>query len=549
MILVTKIKNLILLSAFLIPVLLQSQTLIKGTIVDSEDETALSFVNIGIKNKNVGTISSEQGLFSIPVPDNYLNDTLTFSLVGYNELRVPFAQIISLHQQVFPLKIKAVQLKQVDIAVKELKERKYGIKKTKPKIHFIDASLAQNDIFEIAQVIKLSSTPSKLTSVNLLINAPSSDTGMFRINFYSFDGHLPAKRLTEINITEKRIVKEGWLKFDLKRYNIYLQGEITVAIEFIPYKPNNRIFYEVKLGGTSKSFVRSSSLGQWNTSPLHYRIFVTALEDDSQGQPEKDTEEEETIPASRFFSKKVNDTFSLFINLPDNYNKNKTAMYPVVFLLDANVYYDVVVSSVKKINGKNEYVEPIIIGIGYKNFQEGDSLRDRDYTYPKALQKDHFPISGGADKFLAFIENELIPYTDKNFRTDTTNRTLMGHSLGGYFCLFALQKCLQEKAPVFRNYVSASPSIHYHNRFLISQFNEMTVNTGDNMSQTLVLTTGELESKEDGGDADFNSFVNLLSENKFKNVKLDKIIYPQTGHMGTAVQSFEKGLELIMKSK
>ena len=37
-------------------------------------------------------------------------------------------------------------------------ENKYGIKKTNPKLHFIDASINQNDIFEIAQLIKLSPT-------------------------------------------------------------------------------------------------------------------------------------------------------------------------------------------------------------------------------------------------------------------------------------------------------------------------------------------------------------------------------------------------------
>ncbi len=541
-------KQIFLITVIFFSTLFHGQTQIKGTIIDINSKSGISFVNIGIKNKNIGSVCSDRGVFSIHIPEKYLNDSLTFSIIGYEELSIPIRQIIASKKEIFPLKVKSIQLEQVDITSKSLKENKYGIKKTNPTLHFIDASINQNDIFEIAQLIKLKPNPSKFASVNLLINESSADSGTFRVNFYDFDGNKPTKRLIEINIMEKRAITEGWLKFDLKKYNIYLKGEIIVAVEFIPNKNKNPISYEVKLGGTSKSFFRSSSLGQWNTPPHHYRMYVTTLEDTPQNKSEVDTEDNESIPSTRLFSKKVNDTFSLFINIPEDYTKNKNKIYPTVFLLDANVYFDIICSSIKKINQNNKFVEPIIIGIGYKDFITNDSLRNRDYTFPVALQTDSFPISGRAEKFLSFIENELIPFINKKFRTDTTNRTLMGHSLGGYFSLFALQKHQIENITIFKTYVSASPALDYHNHFLYSQFKKIPLNLSQKNKRTLLLTKGSLEDGEDGGLL-FNSFTKLLTEPAFENIIVNKIIYHNTDHMGTAIPTFDNGLELIMLPK
>src|SRR6185503_17561259 len=123
---------------------------------------------------------------------------------------------------------------------------------------------------------------------------------------------------------------------------------------------------------------------------------------------------------------------------------------PVIYLLDANVYFDIVADAIKENNSN-----ALLVGLGYKDFMRMDSLRNRDYTFPKALPKDSFPISGGADKFLSFIGGELLPYIDKTYRTDTSNRALMGHSLGGYFTLYALEQAMLRKNSLFKNYVAA----------------------------------------------------------------------------------------------
>jgi len=523
-----------------------AQTTLTGVVVDSDNQTVLPYVNIGIKQKNMGTSSLPDGTFSIKIPAQNENDTLTFSMVGYSELNLPIKNIIATNQKTIQLKIKTTALKEVVVTESKLVEQKFGIKNNAVVIHFTDGSTNQNDIFEIAQLIKLDTTLSKISSVNLHINESRNDSGTFRINFYGYDGNRPTERIIEKSIVQTKQIQEGWLKFDLTTYKVYLKGSFVVAIEFIPTnKKSNPIYYEIKLGGSSKSFVRTSSQGDWSVPPHHYRLFITALVSDKKNKPHQDdSEEKESIPTTTLFSESVKDSFSIFISLPKDYQKKKNQNFPVIYLLDANVYFDIVANETRE-NKTNA----ILVGIGYKDFMMMDSLRNRDYTFPIALPQDSFPISGSADKFLSFIKSELLPYIDKTYRTDTSNRTLMGHSLGGYFTLYALKQEIISKNNSFKNYVAASPSLWYYNNYLIKQFQNISGNDNTNQ-QTLFLTFGAREDTEDGetgteGLDNFNSFAALLSNKRFKNIKVKSEVYPSFGHMETAIPTFTKSLQEI----
>jgi predicted alpha/beta superfamily hydrolase len=518
-----------------------AQMTLTGVIKDSETNNSLPFVNIGIKKKNIGTTSLNDGSFSIIIPTQNENDTLTFSMVGYNGLNIPIKKILSDNQKSFQLKSRITELNTVQVSAKKLVEKKFGIKKEGALIHFLDGSTNQNDIFEIAQLIKLDSTPTKITSVNLHINDTRKDSGIFRINFYDYEGNRPTKRIVEKSILQTKEIKEGWLKFDLTKYNIYLKGNFIVAIEFFPTgKKNNPIYYEVKVGGPAKSFVRMSSQGEWTVPPHHYKLFITALVPDKKNKKQDDSEDKESIPYTTLYSKFVEDSFSIYVHLPKNYVSKKNQKFPVIYLLDANVYFDIIADALDE-NKNNS----ILIGIGYKNILLMDSLRNRDYTFPKSTINSNFRISGGGKHFLDFIDTELIVFINNSFRTDTSNQTLMGHSLGGYFVLYAMNQAILNKDNTFKNFVAPSASLEYSNNYLFKQFQNISiVNTG---LKTLFISYGGREDSEEGGTGtegmdNFKTFVQLLSDERFKNIKLKSEIYPKFGHMETAVPTFTKSL-------
>src|SRR6187455_1729410 len=69
-----------------------SQIMISGHIIDARGN-ALAYVNVGIREKNVGTASLSDGSFSLMVPAEVVADTVTFSLVGFHELNVAIKRI------------------------------------------------------------------------------------------------------------------------------------------------------------------------------------------------------------------------------------------------------------------------------------------------------------------------------------------------------------------------------------------------------------------------------------------------------------------------
>jgi predicted alpha/beta superfamily hydrolase len=501
----------------ILPFLSLSQVTVNGKIANEKGEK-LSFVNIGIKGKNVGVCASEEGAFSIRIPQDLLQDTLHFALIGYENHKMAVSQLISSEMNMIILKSSPVFLNEVPVTVKKLVERKFGITKYNPVLHFMDGSVQQNDIFEIAQVLHLPVLPARITSVNLFINENRKDSGIFRINFYELADDKPGEKLNKAAIYCKKAIQEGWLRFDIRNENVYLKGDVVVGIEFIP-AGKGTIKYEVKVGGSTKSFVRTSSFGNWMTPPHHYRLFATALVEDGKSKS-TDDDEKESVPVTKLHLKHTKDSMHIFVSLPKKYSRDKKS-YPVVYVLDANVYFDLL-----KGNADN-----IIVGIGYKNAFLADSLRDRDYTYPVAGKSDTMKVSGGGLEFLNFIDKELIPYIDKKYRSDSTDRTLMGHSLGGYFTLFAMSYHWKNPGP-FQNYVAASPHLEYFNGYLLEEFRALKKK--ETKSKNLFMTSGGEEHLKEV------PVLETILKNTSVNVKTHE--FSKMHHMETAVITFKTAL-------
>ena len=521
-----------------------SQIVIDGKVIDSGNQHALVYVNIGIKKKNIGTITSDNGSFTIKIPIDYQSDSLTFSMVGYYDSTLLIQDLITQKDIIVRLNEKIIQLQEVVIAGEKLVEKKYGIRR-RGLVHFTDGIFRKDDSFEIGQVINLGNSGAFIRSINLHINSSRPDRANFRINFYKYDTkeNIPGVRIFEKSILQRHPIKEGWLEFDLSEYNILLKGSVLATIEFIPnHAPDSKkILYEVKIGGISKSFFRRSSLGEWIRPPHHYCLYVTASNDKSAPAEPEDVETTPTFMLKSDFAK---EPFCLFVRVAKDYEKKNSQRFPVVYLLDGNAFFDPIVDAADRLSKKKSlYNDPIIVGIGYENAYVMDSLRDRDYTYPKALESDSFKISGQGDKFYRFIKTDVIPYIDSVYRTDKGNRTIMGHSLGGYFALFALTRQLKDTL-VFSNFVAASPSINYHDNYLIKEISRSPPNMKNRDNVNLYLTIGELENVK-GQLLDVQEIANALEG----GARTQTEIFKNYEHMGTAIPTFEKGIKFFMTRK
>ncbi|MDQ1085525.1 alpha/beta hydrolase-fold protein [Siphonobacter sp. SORGH_AS_1065] len=508
-----------------------SQVLISGRIIDAERLTPLAWVHVTHHSSRLITQSLENGQFTLSLPSSSSNDTLLFSLVGYRERRLPVQELLRTRSStIITLEEQSTILKSVHIRQSKLKERTFGIRKRSPLIHFTDGMFKATDSVEIGQVIMLGQDQSPITSLQLYVTESRKDSASFRIRFYRIKQNQPTDLLWESSVFRRGPIQEGWLRFDLQSANLTLNGTFLAVLELIP-EPGSAalkpLSYEIKLGGRSKSFYRKKNSDIWHTPPHHYCLSVTALVNPSL----QETEVPETIPVFSLFSKAVADTFHLFVRLPPSYPRSPKRSYPVIYLLDANAYFD----QVSELSSSS-IPESILVGIGYKDAYLMDSLRIRDYTYPAAPASDSLMLSGGAERFYTFLTTELIPEIDRRYRSIPTNRTLMGHSFGGYFTLYALHK-ESLGTFVFRNFIAASPSLTYADGYLPQVFRLSSPST----NHFVFLTLGETE----GSSATFKDFSEIL--HKHSTLQIQSKIYPRLDHMGTVLPSFQEGLQLIEK--
>lgn len=163
----------------------------------------------------------------------------------------------------------------------------------------------------------------------------------------------------------------------------------------------------------------------------------------------------------------------LNIYLPEGYSKNDTARYPVIYLLDGSLNEDYL--HVIGLVAFNSYPwvarTPRSIVVGISNID-----RKRDFTFPTSVKSDQekYPTTGGADRFIAFIEKELQPYVQRSFKT-TDSKTIIGESLGGLLAV----RALFTKPTLFNRYIIISPSLWWDNGSILkSSISSDMLNTG-----------------------------------------------------------------------
>jgi len=74
---------------------------IQGKILDTESNTPLSFSNVSVKGKSIGSISNEQGDFNISISKSFISDTLVFSYIGYKNLYLPISQLSTTNNLIY----------------------------------------------------------------------------------------------------------------------------------------------------------------------------------------------------------------------------------------------------------------------------------------------------------------------------------------------------------------------------------------------------------------------------------------------------------------
>jgi hypothetical protein len=205
---------------------------IRGKVLDQKDKTPLAFVNVGIPEKNLGTVTQHDGSFILVIGPELSGDSIRLSMVGYKGQTIKIDRLIKQKQPLtFLLGERIAELKEVVVTSKAPRSRRLGNTTTSL---FVSVGFPMRFLgAELGVRIKLGQRPVRLRSFNFNISTARIDSAVFRLNIYRFGKGLPAGNILKKNIFVPVGKTVGAYTIDLTRYELVEKGDILVSLELI----------------------------------------------------------------------------------------------------------------------------------------------------------------------------------------------------------------------------------------------------------------------------------------------------------------------------
>ena len=229
--------------------------------------------------------------------------------------------------------------------------------------------------------------------------------------------------------------------------------------------------------------------------------------------------------------------YELVINLPGSYADSTNKRYPVLYYLDA--YWDTPLLS--SIHGQlvydNVIPELIMVGLSYP----GENV---NYGAERAidLSPTQMPNSnlGGGPQFLKFIETAVIPFMDAKYRTQPSERTLSGSSMGGLFTLYVMY----EKPLLFKRYIAISPHTGWDNDY-VARRDDAYAEIHTVLPARLFLSTGSDEYPPFRNPT--VAYQKKLADRHYQDLGLLNYTIEGERHSGVKAEGYSRGLRWVYK--
>jgi hypothetical protein len=233
---------------------------------------------------------------------------------------------------------------------------------------------------------------------------------------------------------------------------------------------------------------------------------------------------------------------------------------PVIYVLDGNWIFPQAAQIARALSiGADAIPQAVVVGIGYPvegpmAFPRAAALRYRDLApgvdeahiaeMRQALPRQAWPVEeelGDAERFLAFVEDELKPFIEEHYPADPADQTLLGVSLGGLFAL----NTLFGSPGSFQRYVAISPSIWW-NACALHDLEEQAGYLGG-VGGRVFMGVG---ADEDDEAPDARMVMNMVElaerlRRNFPDVILASHIFDGEGHMSVAPAGISRGLRAV----
>ena len=262
-----------------------------------------------------------------------------------------------------------------------------------------------------------------------------------------------------------------------------------------------------------------------------YPVAITLLFAATSTAQEASENEPSPPITSALRSAVLNEDRRVIIHLPRNYAVNTTDKYPVMYVLDGTSQDQHTADKITVLADAG--LVPYAIVVGIPNTR-GNRERDQTPPFMRTSVDDANSPFGGGDKFLAFIEQELIPFIDSNYRT-SGYRTLTGNSRGGLLVLYSLF----EKPNLFQARFCYSTPVWRFDDLMIKKMVEF-LRSPAQVNGFLFMSAGAKENE--GIVGGLGRMADALKKNKKQHLKWVTYSTPHAVHANNARISTSKGL-------
>jgi len=234
-------------------------------VLSSETKSGIAFVNVGIVGKNVGTVTDLNGNFSIELDNIYNNDSLRFSMIGFESKSFLVSYFKENSIKTIYLNPKSYFLTEVKVFFHRTKEITLGT----PVISDALKSGFENNNLGSELGIKVDTKGQvKLEDISLNVATCTYDSVTYRLNIYKIEDKSEYKNiLTEpiyISFSKDKIKKV--ITFDLKKYSILIEGEVLITLELYKDLGEGRLLFYTQFF-TGYTYHKKTSEGNWTKAP------------------------------------------------------------------------------------------------------------------------------------------------------------------------------------------------------------------------------------------------------------------------------------------
>jgi predicted alpha/beta superfamily hydrolase len=274
-----------------------------------------------------------------------------------------------------------------------------------------------------------------------------------------------------------------------------------------------------------------------STSLLAITIFLCGVSNAGTIQaqqtpiPTPEISSERKVVETTLHSAILSEERRVLIHLPRHYALETAQKYPVMYVLDGTSQDQHTADKVAILADAGLIPNAIVVGLPNTR---GNRERDQTPPFMRRDVADEKSALGAGDKFLSFIEKELIPYVESNYRT-SGYRTLSGNSRGGLLVWYSLLA----KPDLFQARFCYSTPVWRFENMMVGKMAAF-LHSASGLKTFLYMSVGDEETDQmkDG----FAKMMDVLKKNRLKTFKWTANYTPHAVHQDNAMISTSKGL-------